>query len=151
MRFRPASAFWVCLLASSAYFASSAFAQRIEITIRALNGKTDSPLANQRLVIFAGESAEAATFHRSAIDAQTDKNGLVVIPVVLAKTSWIQVWVDGLTLCQSQPNRKSFSVDMILSSGLSAPNNCGSPAQTTAAGQFTVYARPATFSEKMAR
>jgi hypothetical protein len=151
MRFRPTGVFWFCLLASTACFASSSFAQRTEVTIRALNGKTGSPFANQRLVIFVGESAEAATFHQRAIDAQTDKNGLVVIPVVSAKTSWIQVWADGLTLCQSEPNRKSFSVDMILSSGLSAPNNCGSLAQATAPGQFTVYARPATFSEKMAR
>jgi hypothetical protein len=129
----------------------AALAQNIQITIKAINGKDGKPLAHQRLVIFGGESPEAATFHHTAMNATTDENGLAVVSLVHEQTSWIQIWTDGLTLCQKAPNTKSFSVDTILSSGLSTPNNCGSIAEPPTSRQITVFARPATVSEKMAR
>jgi hypothetical protein len=142
----------ICLLALLAIASVAvAIAQNTEIKIEALDGKSGKPLANQRLVIFGGESAEAATFHHTAFDVTTDERALADLKFDPAKTRWIQVWTDGMTLCQSKPNVRSFSVDTILTTGLSAPNTCGSLVHVATPGHFTVFARPASLREKMSR
>jgi hypothetical protein len=130
--------------------AGGAIAQNA-IEIQALEGTSGKPLASQRLVIFGGESEEAATFHHTVFDVTTDERGMAELKFDRAKTSWIQVWVDGMILCQTKPNVRSFSVETILATGLSAPNSCSSLVQTAAPGHFTVYARPSSFREKMGR
>jgi hypothetical protein len=142
----------ICLLTMlSIILSGETFAQDIQIKIRAIDGKSGKPLANQRLVIFGGESAEAATFHHTAFDITTDEKGMAELKFSPEKTSWIQVWADGMTLCQSKPNLNSFSVKTILNTGLSAPNSCSSLVQADAPGHFIIYARSSTLSEKMAR
>lgn len=132
-------------------WAGRAIAQNAAIKIQALEGKSGKPLASQRLVIFGGESAEAATFHHTVFDITTDERGMAELKFDPAKTTWIQVWADGMTLCQTKPNVRSFSVETILTTGLSAPNSCSSLVQTAVPGHFIVYARPSSLSEKMGR
>jgi hypothetical protein len=126
-------------------------AQVKEITIQAFDGKNGKALASQRLVVFGGDSAEAVRFHQEAFDLMTDKDGLAKLKFDSPGTTWIQVWTDGLTLCQDKPNTKSFSVNSIITKGLSSPNNCSSYVQVAMPGRFIVFARPATLREKMAR
>jgi hypothetical protein len=131
--------------------AASAMAQVKEITIQALDGKTGKPLANQRLLVFAGDTAEAATFHHQDFVLTTDTGGRAKLPITSPGTKWIQVWADGLTLCQTKPNSLSFKVETIATLGLSAPNTCSPLAQAPKSGVFIVFARESTLSEKMAR
>jgi hypothetical protein len=130
---------------------ASAMAQVKEITLQALDGKTGKPLANQRLLVFAGDTAEAATFHRQNFVLTTEADGKAKLPITSTDTKWIQVWADGLTLCQTKPNDLSFKVETISTVGVSAPNTCSPLSQTPKSGIFIVFARESTFSEKMAR
>lgn len=141
--------FFVSLLTLS--LAGEVVAQDREIKIQAIDGKNGKPIPHQRLVIFGGESAEAPRFHRTAFELTTDDAGIAEMKFSLGNTSWIQVWADGMTLCQSKPNLNSFSVDTILTAGLSTPNSCGSLRKNLTPGTFTVYARPSSLREKMER
>ena len=142
----------ICLLCLFAVASgAAAIAQITDIKIQAFDGKTGKPLANQRLVIFGGESADAATFHHTAFEVTTDERGLADLSFDPIKTSWIQAWTDGMTLCQERPNAKSFSVATILTTGLSAPNTCGSFVQGAMPGRFALFARSSTLREKMSR
>ena len=125
-------------------------AQSSEITIQAVNGKDGRPLVHQRLLIIGGETAKAASFHRTSFDVTTDGNGVAKMKLNPTTTRWVEIFVDFLTLCYQKPNLTQFSVDKILSDGLSAPNNCSSVVQQAKPGQFIVFARPATLREKMA-
>lgn len=131
--------------------AATTIAQDTEITIQALDGKSGKPLSHQRLVIFGGESAEAATLHHTSLEATTDEAGLAKLKFDSAKTSWIQVWVDYKTLCQRKPNLNSFSVEKILAFGASSPNNCSSLVEAPTSGRFVVFARHSSLREKMDR
>jgi hypothetical protein len=132
--------------------AASMVAQDAKVTIQALNGKDGRPLKNQRLLIFGGETAEGPRFHDEAFDLTTDENGFADLKFDPAKTLWIQVWADYMTLCQTKPNLNSFSMATILKIGLSGPNNCRSLVPlTTTPGRFTVFARPSSLREKMDR
>jgi hypothetical protein len=136
----------VCVLSTA-----SSLAQATEIIIQALDGKSGKSLPHQRLLIFGGESAEAPRFHDTSFEAITDEEGLAKLSFDLAKTSWIQVWVDYRSLCQTKPNLNSFSVQNILATGASSPNNCKSLAQTTVPGRFVVYSRSSSIGEKIGR
>jgi hypothetical protein len=131
--------------------AASAMAQVKEITIQALDGKTGKPLANQRLLLFAGDTPDTATFHDQNFVLTTDADGKAKLPITSKDTKWIQVWADGLTLCQTKPNSLSFKVETIATLGLSAPNTCSPLSQAPKSGVFIVFARESTLSEKMAR
>jgi hypothetical protein len=124
-------------------------AETIEIKIQASNGKNGKPLSKQRLIIFSGESAEAASSHQRHFESTTDGGGRVELKIDRAKDLWIQVWVDGFTLCQNKPNLQSFNVNAIVTTGMSAPNNCSSAAVATTPGQLEIFARASTFQEKM--
>jgi hypothetical protein len=130
--------------------ASGAIAQN-SIEIRALEGTSGKPLASQRLVIFGGKSAKGAILGQEVFDVTTDERGVAKFQFDSARTGWIQVWVDGMTLCQTKPNANNFSLETILVTGLSAPNSCSSFVQAAAAGHFSVYARRSSFRERMVR
>jgi hypothetical protein len=141
----------ICLFALLALAsAGMASPQNTEIKIHAVNGQTGKPLSGQRLIIFGGESAEAATLHHTAFDVTTDERGLAELKFD-TKARWIQVWADGMTLCQTKPNSRSFSVDAILTTGLSAPNTCSSLVQAATPGYLTVFVRASNLREKMER
>jgi hypothetical protein len=81
----------------------------------------------------------------------TDADGFATLSLDRTKARWIEVFADYMTPCYGKPNLVQFSVDTILSKGLAAPNDCGKFSQPLKPGQFTVFARPSTLREKMAR
>ena len=88
-------------------------------------------------------------FHKLSADVTSDEHGRAVLQIPQDSVRWLQVFADFQTLCQSEPNSRSFSLDKVLSSGESTPNNCGSIVQELRPGQLTVFARPPSFREKM--
>jgi hypothetical protein len=124
-------------------------AQETEIVVQVLNGKNGKPIANEHLVIFTGTSEEDVRQHKNQAEARTDAKGIALLSVDAHKTSYIQVWVDWHVLCQKAPNGHSYSVGDILKGGLSTTNNCGPIKQPLEPNHFVVFARPASFREKM--
>src|SRR5271155_5438350 len=104
---------------------TSALAQDTKLTLVALDGRNGKPLPTQRLLVFVGESPKEVQLHKHSLEVTTDKDGVAILPITRPETQWIQVFVDFRTLCQTEPNMKSFSVDEIISGGLAAPNTCG--------------------------
>ena len=141
----------IAALALALFFGTSAFAQDAKLTLVALDGRNGKPLPVQRLLVFMGESPKDVQLHRHSLDVTTDNDGVAVLPITSADIKWIQVFVDFRTLCQTEPNLKSFSVREIISTGVTTPNNCGSFRRDAAPNHFIVFARPATLREKMER
>jgi hypothetical protein len=130
-------------------FGTSALAQDTKLTLMALDGRNGKPLPTQRLLVFIGASPKDVQQHKQSLDVTTDKDGVAILPITRTDTQWLQVFVDFRTLCQTEPNTKSFSVDEIVSGGLTTPNNCGSFRVNATANHLVVFARPATIKEKM--
>lgn len=141
---------WLLIVFGS-MITAAAVAQNMTITIRVFDGKNGKQLANQRLLVFGGQSTDGPRFHETVFDIKTDQDGLAQLTFDPTKTSWIQVWIDGMTLCQKQPNMNSYSIDAITNRGLAAPNTCSSVSKVVAPGNFVVFARPANLREKMGR
>ncbi len=139
----------LCALIGLLVMGATATAQETRIVVHVVDGRNGRPLANQHLLVFAGESPESVREHNKQFELVTDKDGLAALTSVSHTVRWIQVWVDWHILCQREPNSKSFSVAEILSTGLSTPNTCGSAVQKPTPGHFVVFARPAHFWEKM--
>jgi hypothetical protein len=139
----------LCILLGLAGVVAFATAQDSHIIVQVVDGRNGRPLANQHLLVFAGESPQSVRQHKKQFELVTDKEGRADLMVVPRDIQWIQVWVDWHVLCQSEPNSKSFSVAEILSTGLSTPNTCGKVAQEAGVGHLIVFARPAHFWEKM--
>ncbi len=121
------------------------------LTIRALDGRNGLPIKGAHLLVFAGETGEQVRQHAQHFDLQTDQNGDAQLTLKSDLLKFVQVWIDGKTLCQSRPNYVSFSVEQAVVKGLLAPNTCSHLARPTEPGELLIFARPATLREKMAR
>lgn len=121
------------------------------IKIEALDGRNGKPIPDTHLLVFAGGTVEEVRQHRHYFDLHTSQNGNAELVLTSDSLKFIQVWVDGKTLCQSRPNTVSLSVEQILAEGFLAPNECGNLRMSSAPGQLFVFARPATLREKMER
>ena len=121
----------------------------INIVVQAFDGRNGKPLQNQHLLVFTGQNRAAVISHASNMELTTDKNGSGTISLDPAVVRWIQVWADGRVLCQPSANQESFSVVTVTSKGVATLNNCGSVVHEASPGQYIVFARPKTFSEKM--
>jgi hypothetical protein len=139
----------IAIVAFLMLFGTLAHAQDTKLTLVAVDGRNGKPMPSQRLLVFIGESQEDVRLHKQSLDVTTDRNGLAVFPITQTKMHWIQVFVDYRTLCQTEPNRLSFNVAEIVSSGFVTPNGCGSLRRVATTGQLVVFARPATLREKM--
>ena len=130
-----------------------AFAQTIpnRITIQVQDGRNGRSVKGAHLLVFGGSSPEEVRGQLRHFDLKTDQSGTAILDLPSDELKYLQVWVDGETLCQADPNSVSLSVDAILSQGLSAPNNCGASTQINAPGRVLVFARPASFLERMRR
>lgn len=144
---------WILLSAALSFclFVGSAAAQSTlrVLTIKALDGRNGKPIRGAHLLVFAGGTAEELRQKAHNFDLQTDKNGdakLTLNPVLL---KFMQVWVDGETLCESGPNHVSFRIEQVIVKGLLAPNLCGDLRKPVEPGELLIFARPATFAEKM--
>jgi hypothetical protein len=132
-------------------FASAALCQQRSIVIKAVNGKTGKPIANQRLLIWGGKSEQDAMHKVQQLDdVSTGADGTAVFAIDSDTTGWIQVWADRLTLCQDNPNSRAFSIGKTIQTGESSPNNCGGAPAKNTPGTFVVFAREPTLREKMA-
>jgi len=125
-----------------------AMGQGKQIVVQAVDARNGKPIANQHMLVFGGDSPEAAKQHKSQYELTTDKDGVATLTLATG-TEWLQVWMDWHVLCQSEPNSKSFPVRDILDSGLSTPNTCSSASEKAVPGHLVVFARPAHFWEKM--
>lgn len=128
----------------------TAVAQDKQMVVQVLDGNTGKPLANQHVTVYGGASPEGALEKKMHFQLVTNKAGLGSLKTPAA-VKWIQVWPDWKTLCQTDPQNKTFSVDEIVSAGLAAPNTCSSVVQKADQGRFVVYAREASFGEKVRR
>ena len=124
-------------------------AQTKELNLQALNGKNGKPLTNQRLLFFAGLTAEDARNHSISFAAVTNASGLATIQIDLAKVRYLQVFADSMTVCIQDPNHYTIASSEIMNTGGSTPNTCGTLHTPSAPGRLIVYAREATLREKM--
>lgn len=141
-----------CAVASICFlnFSFAIHAQGFSITLAAIDGRNGKAMPRQRLLVFMGDSQEDVRLHRQSKDVTTDEHGRAVLQIPQNTIQWVQVFVDFQTLCQSEPNKRSFSLAKVISSGETTPNDCSSFRQELKPDQLTVFARPATFREKMA-
>jgi len=102
-------------------------------------------------LVFAGSTVEELRQHSQHFDLHTNQSGNAELVLTSGSIKFVQVWVDGKTLCQSKSNAVPLSVEQILAKGPLAPNECGNLRLSSARGQLVVFARPATPREKMAR
>ena len=143
----------LCAAVVLCIFVSHAGAQTSDRTIKieALDGRNGKPITDTHLLVFAGGTVEELRQHSHHFELRTDQNGNAELVLSSDSFKFVQVWVDGKTLCQSQPNSVSLSVEQVLAKGLLAPNECGNLRMSSAPGQLWVFARPATLREKMER
>src|ERR1700693_1474206 len=73
------------------------------ITIKLLNGKSDKPIKNERLLIFFGASPHDVRAHTRHLDLHTDSNGEALLPLSEPALVYLQVLVDFRTQCQENP------------------------------------------------
>lgn len=123
----------------------------VDISVQVLDGRNGKPIPNQRVLVFVGGSSEAVKSHAEHTDLTTDKDGVGTLRVHPDQTQWIQVWADARVLCYPDPNQSSFSVDAIMSAGVVTPNSCSGVTKDPAPGHLIIFARPASFMEKMKR
>jgi hypothetical protein len=122
----------------------------VQIVVQVVDGSTGDPVRDRHLTVYAGDSPDAAVQGKMHLQAFTNKDGRALLKAP-AGARWIQVWPDEnvWALCQAEAKTKSFSVDTILSTGLQAPNMCGSLARKVGPGELVIYARRPTLSEKL--
>lgn len=121
------------------------------ICIQALDGRNGQPIRETHLLVFAGSTVEELRQHSHHFDLQTDQSGKAKLVLASDSLNFVQVWVDGKTLCQSRPNSVSLSVQQVLDEGLLAPNDCGALRVSSTPGKLLIFARPANLRESMAR
>lgn len=129
-------------------FSFALHAQSVTINLEAVNGKDGKPMPHQRLLVFMGDSQEDVSLHKQSQDVTTDEHGHAVLQIPKTTIQWMQVFVDYRTLCQAEPNRRSFSLAKIVESGEATPNDCSSLRKELKPNQLVVFARSATLREK---
>jgi hypothetical protein len=111
------------------------------ITVRILSGESGRPLAYSHLILIGGYDRTDMHEQFFREEALTDAVGRAHISGQLANLPWLQVWVNRKPLCQTNPRKASFSVELIRRDGLSAPNHCGTFTVQDAPGIFTVFVK----------
>ena len=132
----------------SALFAGSAPLLAQNIVIRAVDGKSGKPLANEHLLLFLYENWKDRT--QIPINSlTTDANGTAVVNI--PRGHYLQVWVNAKTLCVANPNLVALSIEDIRAHGGMLENNCSRNIRVEAKpNEVVVYARQSTLREKMA-
>jgi hypothetical protein len=111
------------------------------ITVRILTGKGGQPLAHLHLILVGGYDRSDMHDQLFREEALTDARGQARLSNQMANLPWLQVWVNGKPLCQSNPRKASFSVELIRRDGLSTPNHCGPVMVEDAPGVFNVFVK----------
>lgn len=125
--------------------------KREQITVKARNGKTGLPIWLASPYVYVGmvdtqhmaENRRKTTFWN---DAHVDVSGAnprqVTVVVDFVHRDCRYATSDG-----SMEAAADFDLDVILSTGVVAPNLCGSKTQAPEPGVLTIYIIPATFKE----
>jgi hypothetical protein len=111
------------------------------VTVRIVSGKNGLPLSNLHLVLLGGYDQSDLHDQLYREEVLTDTFGNARLPKQLTNLPWLQVWVNKMPLCQSNPRKTSFSVELIRRDGLSAPNLCGPVSAQITPGVFTVFVK----------
>jgi len=111
------------------------------ITVRVLGGKDGRPLGRLHLTLIAGYDRRDMGEQLFREEMLTDAHGQVRLSKKLANLPWLQVWVGKKSLCQRNPRKDSFSVELMRRDGLSAPNLCGRVTVEDKPGVFTVFVK----------
>jgi hypothetical protein len=114
---------------------------REPITVRIVGGKDGRPLEGLHLTLIAGYDQRDMREQLFREEALTDAHGRARLSNQLANLPWLQVWVGKKSLCQKNPRRGGFSVELIRRDGLSAPNLCGTATVEDLPGVFTVFVK----------
>lgn len=123
-----------------------AYGQERQIAIRAVDGRNGKPLADQRLLVFSGLSPDDVHFHKGAVyDIRTDSVGIARLRIDPSKSKVLNVFVDFMHVC-SMPDLETAEV---ISTGLNAPNACGTLKLDLLPNRLVIFARPRTLKEKM--
>ncbi|MGC9159093.1 MAG: hypothetical protein ACP5FH_08880 [Terracidiphilus sp.] len=109
------------------------------VVVRILNGKDGQPIAYQHLLLIAGYDSRDLREQTFRQEMLTDARGQVRLSRQMENLPWLQVWVEKQPLCQAHPRQDSFSVGVIRTFGLSAPNRCGTVTAQDVPGVFTVF------------
>jgi hypothetical protein len=111
------------------------------ITVRIVGGINGMPLSNLHLVLLGGYDQSDLHDQLYREEVLTDAYGNVRLSKQLANLPWLQVWVSKMPLCQSNPRKTSFSVELIRHDGVSAPNLCDPVSAQDTPGVFTVFVK----------
>ena len=121
------------------------------ISIRVLSGKKGEPLPHLHLLLIGGYDRNDLHDQLFREEALTDAQGVARLSNQLANLPWLQVWVNKKPLCQSNPRKSSFSIELIRRDGLSAPNLCGFATAENAPGLFNVFVKGEAERGKLAK
>lgn len=124
---------------------------REPISVRILSGKSGQPLAHLHLVLIGGYDQNDLHNQLFREDALSDAQGVVRLSKQLANLPWLQVWVNKKPLCQSNPRKTGFSVELIRRDGQSSPNLCGLATAEDAPGLFNVFVKGEAERSKLAK
>lgn len=113
------------------------------ITVRILNGEDGQPFAHVHLLLLGGYDQRQIDDKLWREEAITDAHGEARLSKQFANLPWLQVWVGKKRLCQAKPRAASFSVELMLRDGVSAPNRCGTFTVEETPGIFTVFVKGA--------
>lgn len=111
------------------------------ITIRILSGEDGQPFAHVHLLLLGGYDQRQIDDKLWREEAITDAHGEARLSKQFANLPWLQVWVRKKRLCQAKPRAASFSVELMLRDGVSAPNRCGTFTVEETPGVFTVFVK----------
>jgi hypothetical protein len=142
---------YAAIVSAGCSISHAVFAQTTPVDLLVVDGKTGKPIEASHIVVFAGPEPADPRFHKMHVETFSGKDGSGIFDVDAQQMKWIQIWVDGRSLCQNKPNYQSFEVAHIESKGLSTPNMCSSLAVLAKPGQIVVFARERTLREKMAQ
>ncbi|MGA9070461.1 MAG: hypothetical protein WB424_09415 [Terracidiphilus sp.] len=133
----------IALLAASLCRADETFpvVHNEPITVRIVGGINGMPLSNLHLTLIGGYDQSDLHDQLYREEVLTDAMGNAHLPRQLANLPWLQVWVGSMPLCQRNPRKTSFSVELIRRDGLSAPNLCGPVTAEESPGVFTVFVK----------
>jgi hypothetical protein len=111
------------------------------ITVRILSGEDGQPFAHVHLLLLGGYDQRQIDDKLWREEAITDAHGEARLSKQFANLPWLQVWVRKKRLCQAKPRAASFSVELMLRDGVSAPNRCGTFTVEETPGVFTVFVK----------
>lgn len=111
------------------------------IAVRILSGKSGQPLPHMHLILIGGYDQNDLHQQLFREEALTNAQGVARLSNQLANLPWLQVWISKKPLCQSNPRKTGFSVELIRREGLSAPNRCGFATAEDAPGLFNVFVK----------